>query len=180
MSLKCESWKLFWGVCLSFFLKKSMFYVHNEYEEKIVLVSWGLVSTWLTVDSDGNTTVTKKLFCFPQKSNHKILMLGGTMEAFWLRSFQTVSLGQLFPTTTESTYRAEERSQEFLEISKWRIHRPNSIPILEMRQVCPPEGKMYSNTQPVSTSPRIDFLNHICVFMCFVFGYFFFYIVHAW
>ena len=169
--------KTFLG-CVSFiFPKKSMFYMHNEYEEKIVLVSWGLVSTWLTVDSDGNTTVTKKLFCFPQKSNHKILMLGGTMEAFWLRSFQTVSLGQLFPTTTESTYRAEERSQEFLEISKWRIHRPNSSPILEMRQVCPPEGKMYSNTQPVSTSPRIDFLNHICVFMCF--GYFFFYIVHA-
>ena len=96
------------------------------------------------------------------------------MEAFWLRSFQTVSWGQLFPATTESTYRAEERSQELLEISKWRIHRPNSIPILEMRQVCPPEGKMYSNTQPVGASPRPDFLNHICVFMCFVFGYFFF------
>ena len=61
-----------------------------------------------------------------------------------------------------------------MEISKWRIHRPNSIPILEMRQVCPPEGKMYSNTQPVGASPRLDFLNHICVFMCFVFGYFFF------
>lgn len=56
-----------------------------------------------------------------------------------------------------------------MEISKWWIHRPNSILILEMRQVCPRGANIYSDTQLVAANPRQDFLNHICVCMFVLF-----------
>lgn len=76
--------------------------MHKECKERIMPTSRGVVSTkmaWLTVDSDGNTTVTKGPY-FPKKTHHKIFMLGETMEVFWSRSFQTVTWVQPFPTTT--------------------------------------------------------------------------------